>query len=96
MHPGEELLLLTPLVKPLPASSLTKKLLAAKDSQNQAEGQHEMWAHNGRDRSAILSGEGVFREFGKSLARAQHLVSSLSRLMPIETFIKLASPSMLI
>ncbi|KAF9763529.1 hypothetical protein IL306_003069 [Fusarium sp. DS 682] len=72
MHPGEELLLLTPLVKPLPASSLTKKLLAAKDSQNQAEGQHEMWAHNGRDRSAILSGEGVFREFGKSLARARN------------------------
>ncbi|KAF4443653.1 beta-N-acetylhexosaminidase [Fusarium acutatum] len=72
MHPGEELLLLTPLVKPLPASSLTKKLLAARDSQNQAEGQHEMWAHNGRDRSAILSGEGVFREFGKSLARARN------------------------
>jgi beta-N-acetylhexosaminidase len=72
MHPGEELLLLTPLVKPLPASSLTKKLLAAKDSQSQAEGQHEMWAHNGRDRSAILSGEGVFREFGKSLARARN------------------------
>ncbi|KAF5972240.1 beta-n-acetylhexosaminidase [Fusarium coicis] len=72
MHPGEELLLLTPLVKPLPASSLTKKLLAAKDNQNQAEGQHEMWAHNGRDRSAILSGEGVFREFGKSLARARN------------------------
>ncbi|KAJ9420732.1 glycoside hydrolase superfamily [Fusarium oxysporum] len=40
--------------------------------QNQAEGQHEMWAHNGRDRSAILSGEGVFREFGKSLARARN------------------------
>ncbi|SPJ72489.1 related to beta-N-acetylglucosaminidase [Fusarium torulosum] len=72
MHPGEELLLLTPLVKPLPASSLTKKLLAAKDSQNQAEGPHEMWSHNdGRDRRAILSGEGVFREFGKSLARAR-------------------------
>jgi beta-N-acetylhexosaminidase len=72
MHPGEELLLLTPLVKPLPASSLTKKLLAAKDNQNQAEGPHEMWAHNdGRDRRAILSGEGVFREFGKSLARAR-------------------------
>ncbi|RFN45789.1 beta-n-acetylhexosaminidase [Fusarium flagelliforme] len=73
MHPGEELLLLTPLVKPLPASSLTKKLLAAKDGQNQAEGPHEMWAHNdGRDRRAILSGEGVFREFGKSLARARN------------------------
>jgi beta-N-acetylhexosaminidase len=73
MHPGEELLLLTPLVKPLPASSLTKKLLAAKDSQSQAEGPHEMWAHNdGRDRRAILSGEGVFREFGKSLARARN------------------------
>lgn len=73
MHPGEELLLLTPLVKPLPASSLTKKLLAAKENQSQAEGQHEMWAHNdGRDRRAILSGEGVFREFGKSLARARN------------------------
>ena len=73
MHPGEELLLLTPLVKPLPASSLTKKLLAAKDGQSQAEGPHEMWTHNdGRDRRAILSGEGVFREFGKSLARARN------------------------
>ncbi|KAF5657797.1 beta-n-acetylhexosaminidase [Fusarium heterosporum] len=73
MRPGEELLLLTPLVKPLPASSLTKKLLAAKDNQSQAEGPHEMWAHNdGRDRRAILSGEGVFREFGKSLARARN------------------------
>ena len=60
MHPGEELLLLTPLVKPLPASSLTKKLLAAKDGQSQAEGPHEMWTHNdGRDRRAILSGEGA-------------------------------------
>ncbi|KAI8681409.1 Glyco-hydro-3 domain-containing protein [Fusarium keratoplasticum] len=72
MHPGEELLLLTPLVKPLPASSLTKKLLSAKGNQSQAWGNHDMWAHNDRDRSAIMSGEGVFREFGKSLARARN------------------------
>ncbi|KAF4464013.1 beta-N-acetylhexosaminidase [Fusarium albosuccineum] len=72
MHHGEELLLLTPLVKPLPASSLTKRLLSVKDNQSQAWGTHEMWAHNDRDRSAIMSGEGVFREFGKSLARARN------------------------
>ncbi|KAM5346643.1 hypothetical protein ACJ41O_009648 [Fusarium nematophilum] len=71
MHPGEELLLLTPLVKPLPASSLTKKLLSAKGSQAQTWTNHDMWTHRDRDRSAIMSGEGVFREFGKALARAR-------------------------
>lgn len=69
MHPGEELLLLTPLVKPLPASSLTKSLLDAKDAQSSISTNHDNWAHRGRDRSSIMGGEGVFREFGKSLAR---------------------------
>ena len=67
MHPGEELLLLTPLVKPLPASSLSKSLLGSK--QQQAQGVHERWLHRHTERSAIMSGEGVFREFGKTLAR---------------------------
>lgn len=68
MHPGEELLLLTPLIKPLPASSLTKSLLDSK-GQVHAQGVHERWLHRNNERSAIMSGEGVFREFGKTLAR---------------------------
>ncbi|KAG8423757.1 hypothetical protein J3458_000622 [Metarhizium acridum] len=69
MHPGEELLLLTPLVKPLPASAMTKSLLGSKKTWSQAPTQHDSWAHRDRVRSAIMSGEGVFREFGKNLAR---------------------------
>ncbi|KAI5464657.1 family 3 glycoside hydrolase [Mariannaea sp. PMI_226] len=72
MHPGEELLLLTPLVKPLPASSLTKKLLESKGDQSMAYTAHGVWVHHDRERGAIMSGEGVFREFGKSLARARN------------------------
>ncbi|OAR00831.1 hypothetical protein LLEC1_03802 [Akanthomyces lecanii] len=69
MHPGEELLLLTPLVKPLPASSLTKSFLDSKQDQSLATGSHERWVHRRMDRTAHMSGEGVFREFGKTLAR---------------------------
>lgn len=69
MHPGEELLLLTPLVKPLPASSLTKSLLEAREAQSGMGTIHDVWVHRGRDRGSIMSGEGVFREFGKALAR---------------------------
>lgn len=106
MHQREELLLLTPLVKPLPASSATKSLknklpnatstsasaAAAAISGGGAGGDivsgggaapaatssaasrtptlHDQWTH--RDRSAIMSGEGVFRSLGRSLARARH------------------------
>ncbi|KAF3359746.1 hypothetical protein VDGD_05577 [Verticillium dahliae] len=70
MDPDEELLLLTPLVKPSPASSLTKSLLQSKGDQSGAPHIHEKWAH--RDRGSIMSGEGVFRDFGRSLARARH------------------------
>ncbi|KAG6041268.1 hypothetical protein E4U41_005195 [Claviceps citrina] len=69
MHPGEELLLLTPLVKPLPASAMTKSLLESKKNWSQAPTNHDELAHKERQRSAIMSGEGVFREFGKNLAR---------------------------
>lgn len=70
MHQEEELLLLTPLVKPLPASSMTKTILESKNKTESTPTMHDKWAH--RDRGAIMSGEGVFREFGRSLARARH------------------------
>jgi beta-N-acetylhexosaminidase len=69
MHVNEELLLLTPLVKPLPASSMTKTILEYKNAKD-APSNHDKWVH--RDRGAIMSGEGVFRELGRSLARARH------------------------
>ena len=70
MDQGEELLLLTPLVKPLPASTATQKILESKRQKDQPGGNHDKWAH--RDRGAIMSGEGVFRELGRSLARARN------------------------
>ncbi|KAK0742495.1 glycoside hydrolase family 3 protein [Apiosordaria backusii] len=70
MHQEEELLLLTPLVKPLPASSLTKNILESKNKSDSAPSEHDKWIH--RDRGVIMSGEGVFRELGRSLARARH------------------------
>lgn len=73
MHPSEELLLLTPLVKPLPASSLTKSILDSKaNGQLSRPTNHDAWVHKDRDRGAIMSGEGVFREFGKELARSRN------------------------
>lgn len=73
MHPTEELLLLTPLVKPLPASSLTKRVLDSKpNGQASTSTNHDQWVHRDRERSAIMSGEGVFREFGKELARSRN------------------------
>lgn len=69
MHQEEELLLLTPLVKPLPASAMTKTL-ESKNKVKSSPSVHDEWAH--RDRGAIMSGEGVFRELGRSLARARH------------------------
>ncbi|KAK3402279.1 glycoside hydrolase superfamily [Sordaria brevicollis] len=69
MHQEEELLLLTPLVKPLPASAMTKTILETA-SKIKSEDPIDKWIH--RERSAIMSGEGVFRELGRSLARARH------------------------
>lgn len=62
LYPEEELLLLTPLVKPLPASAATKTVDSLEGSTEQDT------AH----KSSVMSGEGVFRELGRSLARQRH------------------------
>ncbi|KAK7747339.1 hypothetical protein SLS53_001592 [Cytospora paraplurivora] len=69
MDQEEELLLLTPLVKPLPASAATK-VIESKRTKDGMPSLHDKWTH--RDRGAIMSGEGVFREFGRALARARN------------------------
>jgi beta-N-acetylhexosaminidase len=69
MHVEEELLLLTPLVKPLPASALTKSIIQSRDSQTSVSTNHDKWVHGSR--GAIMSGEAVFKELGRSLARAR-------------------------
>ncbi|KAL5346745.1 hypothetical protein ACLOAV_008452 [Pseudogymnoascus australis] len=61
MSESDELLLLTPLLKPLPASAATKFLSEGKATAID----HDRWM----DRGSIMSGEGVFRELGKQLAR---------------------------
>lgn len=64
LYPEEELLLLTPLIKPLPNSSVAKVGTEGQSGSNE----HDKRTH----RSSIMSGEGVFREFGRSLARQRH------------------------
>ena len=64
LYAEEELHLLTPLVKPLPASAATKMLTESGGVPTE----HDKWLH----RSSIMSGEGVFRELGRSLARQRH------------------------
>ncbi|KAL8753830.1 MAG: hypothetical protein Q9199_004767 [Rusavskia elegans] len=56
----EEILLLTPLVKPLPASALSKGLALAS-----VMGSTTPWGKG----VSLMSGENVFRELGRSLAR---------------------------
>jgi beta-N-acetylhexosaminidase len=65
LYPEEELLLLTPLVKPLPSSAATKTI---SELTRPASMENDKWPH----RSSIMSGEGVFRELGRSLARQRH------------------------
>ncbi|KAI9741565.1 MAG: hypothetical protein M1818_004371 [Claussenomyces sp. TS43310] len=89
MHASEELLLLTPLLKPLPASAATKFLtdtMGDAKSRNLSVSEHSHEDHTGdesrrrifgpgeprMDRSSIMSGEGVFRELGRALARQRH------------------------
>ena len=64
MDPEDELLLLTPLVKPLVASAAVSGLSvqAAVDSP---EHEPKAWAAS----TSVMNGEGVFRELGRSLAR---------------------------
>ncbi len=62
IEPEEELLLLTPLVKPLPASAATKAL---SESVSTGSPEPAMWERS----ASVMSGERVFRELGRSLAR---------------------------
>ncbi|KAF1999992.1 glycoside hydrolase family 3 protein [Amniculicola lignicola CBS 123094] len=61
----EELLLLTPLVKPLAASAASRAL---SDSANAASPEPAGWEQT----SSVMSGERVFRELGRSLARQRN------------------------
>jgi beta-N-acetylhexosaminidase len=64
-YADEELLLLTPLIKPLPSSTETKTLAEVKALP---PSEHDKWNH----RASIMSGENVFRELGRLLARQRH------------------------
>lgn len=88
MDVSDELLLLTPLLKPLPASAATKFLSetaletrtrpsSVHDIKVEDKGEEHRKRHTGTidakmDRGSIMSGEGVFRELGKALARQRH------------------------
>lgn len=61
----EELLLLSPLVKPLPASAAGREL-AVRTVNTLGLADHPLTSHKS---SSVLSGESIFREFGRSLAR---------------------------
>ncbi|KAI6249810.1 Beta-hexosaminidase [Erysiphe necator] len=63
--PEDELLLLTPLVKPLPASAASKALVDTSNFQLLNYCRQV-------PRSSIMVGEEVFRELGRSLARQRH------------------------
>lgn len=89
VEPDEEILLLTPLLKPLAASAASQAL---SDLVAESPGPH-VWTRN----SAVMNGEQVFREFGRSLGRARagrvlHTSYTQSGLRPMhETLIQRAS-----
>ncbi|KAI4146131.1 MAG: hypothetical protein L6R39_003576 [Caloplaca ligustica] len=58
----EEILLLTPLVKPLPASAIAKGLASGSIT---SPGSHTPWGKS----ISLMSGENMFREFGRAIAR---------------------------
>ncbi|POS83010.1 hypothetical protein EPUL_005152 [Erysiphe pulchra] len=65
LHTEDELLLLTPLVKPLPASAATKARVDTADFLS-IESCRQL------NKSSIMTGEEVFRELGRSLARQRN------------------------
>jgi beta-N-acetylhexosaminidase len=65
LEPDEELLLLTPLVKPLPASAAS---LSMHDNMDPSQTNAVVWERS----ASVMSGEGVFRELGRSLARQRN------------------------
>jgi beta-N-acetylhexosaminidase len=65
IDPGEELLLLTPLVKPLAASAAARAVI---ESLSVDSPEPAVWEHS----ASVISGEQVFRELGRGLARRRH------------------------
>lgn len=66
IEPQEELLLLTPLLKPLPASAAFKMLSETNNATTPER--HSAWEAS----ASVMSGESVFRELGRSLTRQRH------------------------
>ena len=66
LEPDDELLLLTPLIKPLPASAALHSL--QDHVSNSPPSAFPEWSSNG----SVMNGERVFREFGRSLARQRN------------------------
>ncbi|KMP04544.1 beta-N-acetylglucosaminidase/beta-glucosidase [Coccidioides immitis RMSCC 2394] len=64
LEPDEELLLLTPLVKPLPASAVSLSITES-SRETVLSTDTVSWERS----ASVMSGESVFREFGRSLAR---------------------------
>jgi len=62
IEPEEELLLLTPLVKPLAASAAARAL---SETANAGSPEPAVWERS----ASVMSGERVFRELGRALAR---------------------------
>lgn len=62
MEPEDELLLLTPLVKPLVASAASQAL---SEQASNGSPEPQIWERS----ASVMSGERVFRELGRSLAR---------------------------
>ncbi|KAF2761394.1 glycoside hydrolase [Pseudovirgaria hyperparasitica] len=65
LEPEEELLLLTPLVKPLAASAASRAL---SDTVTSGSPEPAVWERS----ASVMSGERVFRELGRSLARQRN------------------------
>ncbi|OJD39943.1 glycoside hydrolase family 3 protein [Diplodia corticola] len=65
LEPDEELLLLTPLVKPLPASAAS---VALSESVSAGSPEPAVWERS----ASVMSGERVFRELGRCLARQRN------------------------
>ncbi|GBF62752.1 beta-hexosaminidase [Trichophyton mentagrophytes] len=109
LEPDEELLLLTPLVKPLPASAAAAAVAATTTTtttttiaghgggERSRESTNSIDASSSSMSSNIKSGEAVFRELGRSLARRRngrvlHTSYSASGVRPIhENLINRAS-----
>ncbi|EEH44111.2 uncharacterized protein PADG_00400 [Paracoccidioides brasiliensis Pb18] len=68
LEPDEELLLLTPLVKPLPASATLLSIVTENSNRPSLSTDAVSWERN----ASVMSGESVFREFGRSLARQRN------------------------